>query len=302
MTQQSTTLSHLVFRLRNKLACSCKADTPGPWYQDAKTLELLLRGAWDEVSKDFLEEMRSRLENLDPDGMEALLNTANSLGVEMSKIIGDKAEAILTTLQTKANAAWILHAEDMLNGETVKTLDEQYQKYLSQMTATQIKKFSEEFPKRILHPEVNRQIQYLRDSDLTRSIDLDTLNERLTRFVKQERYWENLSDVQVARQWHANGILLGQENGIKTGQITGPDDEKTCPVCDRMLGMKVDIADAAAKIKRDISIADPEKYVEAWPFPRILQIDNESRESIESMLLLPPYHGRCRHTVVWLSR
>ena len=281
---------------------SCKADTPAPWWKNARSLELLLRGAWNEVSSDFLSEMRAHLNNLDLDAMDGLVRMADGLGVEMSKLIGNKAEALLATLEQKADAAWTLYGKKALNTSTLTPLDPQFQKHIANVQATQIKKFSEAFPKRILHPEITRQIQYLRDSDLTRSVDVSRLDEKLTHFIKQERYWENLSDVQTARLWHTDGVMLANQNGVRYCQVTGPFDERTCPVCNRMMGMKIAVDPAVKKVKADINITDPDKYVEAWTFPRIADIDNMSREAIEEKGLMPPFHNRCRHTITWLSK
>lgn len=281
---------------------SRKADLPVAWWNDARSLELLLRGAWNEISADFLAQIQKRLSDLDPDAMDQLAKMADGLGVEVSKAIGNKAEALLINLEEKAHAAWILHGKAVLDTTTIAPLDPRYREYLAQVQATQVKKFAEAFPKRILHPEILRQAQYLRDSDLTRSIDMSRFSERLERAVKQERYWEGLSDVQTARLWHTDGVLLAHENGIKYCQISGPFDERTCPVCNRMIGMRIAVAPAIEKIRSDIMIIDPDKYVEAWPFPRIGDIDNMSRAEIENKGLMPPFHNRCRHGITWLSK
>ncbi|MBI4962523.1 MAG: hypothetical protein HY913_04540 [Desulfomonile tiedjei] len=254
------------------------------------------------MSGEWAEELRQAFLDLDETRIESLLATVDELGPQVSEAIGDKAEAILVNVQQNAHAFWMLHAQEILRPGDVKDYDKDYQRYLAQVQARQVKNFVETHPNRILNPEIQRQLQYLQESRLTRSIDLQYLNERLTRMLKQERYWEGMSDVHVARFWHADGILLGHENGVKVGIITGPDDKRACPVCIRMLGTHVYFDRAKEKIERDLKIEDPGEYVAAWKFPRIPDIDNISREAVEKQGFLPPFHSRCRHGVSWFHK
>ena len=292
-------------KLRNafkSLLRAFKSDVPPEWWRDARQLNSLLSGAWEEVSSDFLMDIEVALRNKDFERMAELTNSVNSLGPEMSASITDKTEAIFTSVQNKALAAWTLHGREVLGVEDIKGFGTDYQEFLVNSHAEQVKKFTEINPGRILHPQIEKQIQYLREAENVISIDIDLIAERLQRIVKQEPYWEGLSDVQVARLWNADGILLAHENGVKIGVIVGPDDKKTCPVCSRMLGTHVYIQQAVDKIKSDVGITDPEEYVKAWPFPRIQDVDNISSDERAAKGYWPPYHSRCRHDVAWLAK
>lgn len=280
---------------------SFKAPAPG-WIKDAASLRALLSGAWKNVSSDWIERVRSAFNAEDADAVGKLLETADTLGLEMSEAIGSKSEAILSNLQTKAHSYWIRQATRM-GIEDLIDYGSDYQGFLVQTHADAVKRFAETYPTRILHPEITRQLDYLRESELTRTVDLTRINERLDlTMAGEKRYWQGMSDTQTARLWHADGVYLAESNGFKRGIISGPMDERTCPVCQNMVGIEVDIPEARAKFRSDAEIKDVDGYVEAWKFPRIDDVDNISSEDLSAKGFLPPFHCRCRHNVAWLSK
>lgn len=297
MTHQNTT--HKAF---HSVARLFKAEVPPDWWTDARKVEKLLKGSWADVSKDFSAQIQQAIQAGKVDDAEGLLSKLKSLGISMSAALGDNPEALFTALLSKATAAWALHGKETLAVNRIKEFDGDYQKFLTEVHAEQIKKFSELNPGRILHPQIQRQIDYLRDATDTRSIDLDTLAERVGRIIKQDPYWEGMSDVHVSRLWHADGILLADENGVTECYIVGPEDKRTCPVCQRMLGQRFRVSKAKAKIEKDIGITDPDEYVKAWKFPRIADVDNISPKELEAKGFNVPFHSRCRHSLAWFIR
>ena len=279
-----------------------KAEVPPDWWHDARKLDGLLKGSWDHVSRHFSSDLQQAIKAGSFDHAEELLKELKGLGVNMVSTLGDQPEVLFSALMSKATAAWTLHGKETLAVHRIKEFDGDYQKFLGDVHAEQVKRFTELNPGRILHPEIQRQIDYLRDSEGTRSIDLDLISERVGRIIKQDPYWEGLSDVHVSRLWHADGILLADENGVTECYIAGPDDERTCPVCQRMVGQRFRVSKAKAKIEADIGIEDPDEYVKAWKFPRIADIDNMSAEALSNKGYLPPYHNRCRHDIAWFTR
>jgi hypothetical protein len=279
-----------------------KAEVPPDWWQDARKLDGLLKGSWEHVSRNFSAEVRAAIQAGSFDHAEELLSQLKNLGLNMVATLGDQPEALFSALLSKATAAWTLHGKETLAIHRIKEFDGDYQKFLTDVHAEQVKRFTELNPGRILHPQIQRQIDHLRDSEGTRSIDLDLMSERLERIIKQDPYWEGLSDVHVSRLWHADGVLLADENGVTECYITGPDDKLTCPVCQRMLGQRFVVAKAKAKIEKDIGLTNPDEYVDAWKFPRIKDVDNISQEELANKGFLPPYHSRCRHDIAWFTR
>lgn len=277
-------------------------STEPPWFRSAKQLEYLLSGAWEKVSKDYLEEILSALNSKDLSALEKLVEMVESLGPEMEKAFGDKPEAILKTLQSKANAAWTLHGKEVMGLRRITNYDGDYQEFLTHISSEQVKAFAVANPKRILHEQLVRQLEYLQQTDLTRAIDMGQIGERLTRIVKQQQYFENLSDAAVSRLWHSDGLLMASENKIKSCYIVGPNDNLCCNVCLHVLGLEVKVSLAVEKIKGGLEITEPSKYAEYWKFPRIQDVDNQSREELATKNISVPLHPRCRHSYAWLYR
>ena len=282
------------------LALKADGGVPPIWYRDAVQLRYLLQGAWNEVSADFVEQFIAALRTGDLSKVEELLQEAEKLGVDMVSALGTNPEAVLSNMLLKADSFWHLHAVDVGIKRPAKLL-ERYRERAAVTQANQIKEFCKKNPTRILHPEVARQLEHLRDTDTPDLVTITTVADRLQDFVKQEQYWDQLTDVQVGRVWHARGILYAQRNEVRTGRITGPLDALTCPVCRHLLGLPIEIERAVDKIRRDLYLQDPDEYVAAWRFPRLADVDNMSRDELQAKgPWIPPFHPHCRHSVAWL--
>ena len=281
-----------------------KADQIPPlWYRDSVQLRHLLEGAWENVSPDFVKELIAAFKGNDPAKIKQLIKGMPDLGSQMVDELGKGPDAIFSNLLQKSEAFWVLHAQDA-GIEKPITIREKYRDLMAKTQADQVKAFAEKYPERILHPEIEKQLAYLQETTTPDAFTITSITERLERFETDEEYWKGISDVHVARAWHADGIKIADENGIKTGRIVGPMDEKTCPVCLKLIGFEINIAAMMDKIDEDLNIEDPDQYVEAWSFPRLIDVDNISPEELDQAIeengWIPPFHPHCRHSVAWL--
>lgn len=275
-----------------------------PWWDDTQKLRALMVGAWSDIGGTaWLQQVLDAIQKGDEEAVNKLLKTMNTLGDEFAASVGDSAEAILSTTQLKAHAANMFAGKAVLDLARLIDYPSEYQDYLAHTQAKQILEFARTFPERILHPEIVRQLEYARASDLTTSVDQARIAERLERFsLRPEQYWESASDVHVARVWHCDNLILAGENGIVSCQIIGIWDKRTCSVCKHLIGHTVEVKQAVSKIQSELESQDADKYVEAWKFPRIGDVDNISAEELEAKGYFPPFHGRCRCSLVWLTR
>src|SRR3990172_6251054 len=78
--------------------CTCHAlkaeRTPPVWYRDAAQLWSLVSGAWDKVSKDFVEQLLKAFRDGDTDKIEKLIKQLKDLGVDMTKALGQMPDAV----------------------------------------------------------------------------------------------------------------------------------------------------------------------------------------------------------------
>jgi hypothetical protein len=221
--------------------------------------------------------------------------------VHFSQFPGDKIGAMKWNLSTRLKALRVLHDEKATSSNPANSFD-WHNERLAIAQANQIKQFAAKFPDRIIHPEILRQVDYMRENRLLSAVDVVRIAERLERAVKNPAYWEKISDVHAARLWHSDGVLYARENGIRTGRVVGPLDAKTCPVCRHMLGLLVDLNRYAAKIKRSLKKVQPDAFLKTWRFPRLEDVDNMSREELRAKgLSLPPFHEACRCSIAWRS-
>ncbi len=264
--------------------------TPPLWYRDSVTLQHLLSGAWDHVSTDFVQDLLDAFRAGDTTKIEALLKQLKDLGSNMAEVLGNKPEAVFQNLLTKAESFWRLHASEF-GIKKPADFKEAYREKLAETQAQQIKNFAEKYPERILEPEILKQLKYLQETATPDPVTVSTISDRLDLIMERsDDYWEKVTDVHVARTWHADGVKYAEQNGIKTGRITGPLDALTCDVCRLMLGTPVSIETAMDKFDADLSIDDPEAYVEAWAFPRVADVDNISPEERAALGFTPPFH------------
>ena len=89
-----------------------------------------------------------------------------------------------------------------------------------------------------------------------------------------------------------------EEAGIAEYEILAMQDERMCPICGEMDGQAFSVAITRERINSVLNIKDPEAFKQAMPWhtesPKGL-----SRETLQnSGMNLPPFHGRCRCTLV----
>jgi hypothetical protein len=283
-----------------------KADQSPPfWYRDSVTLQNLLEGAWEKVSPEFVQDLLAAFKANDQAKIKKLIKTLPDLGSQMAEELGKAPDAVFSKLLSKAETFWTLHAKD-IGIEKPVTIREKYRELMAKEQARQIKDFVEKYPERILEPEIVKQLEYLQATKAPDALTITSITDRLEMLEKSEEYWSRLSDVQVARAWHADGVRYANENGIKTGIVTGPgpDDPDTCPVCAQLFGVEIEIDAMMGKVDSDLNIEDPDEYAAAWSFPRLLDVDNIDKKELGALMIengwFPPFHPHCRHAIVWL--
>ena len=285
-----------------------KAESAPPlWWRDAVYLETLLRTTWAGVSRDYFKRIDKAFLALDLDTVEAMLDEGQDLGKGLVKRLGVAPKAIISNLQTKAHHFWALYGKELGidTGVALKRdYSDRYQKKLVDAVDKQVAAFLGAYPERQLHPEIRRQLDYLQTSQQTSALDVVRVRERLEMLHKRDdKYWENVSSTHVARVWHADGVLLAEQNGVATLRGVGPQDQKTCPVCMHLLGIEIPVKAAADKIRKGLEIKDPDEYKAFFKFPRFDDVDNRSpEERLASVGPLPfPAHCRCRHGYRWAT-
>ena len=278
-----------------------KEQTPPPWWKTARTLSLLLSAAWRQGSRWYFDRARKAIQAKGLEGAREALTGTDTLGYVMGRLVTKKPLTLLLLMLREGAPYWAARVALAKAGQKAEgSQKDDHQDRIAHAVTRQIQQFAMAHPDRILQPEIERQLQYLADSNLTTMADVSDVLDRLEALSNQDTYWDRLSDVQVARAWHAQGVLMGRDGGITRAAISGPDDEKTCAVCKRMIGLEFDVPAMADKIEADLGLEDLDDYIDAWTFPRAGDVDNISREALAAQMRFPPYHPHCRHSVALL--
>lgn len=265
----------------------------------------ILTDAWKESSRSWAGHVVSAIKDGDAARAQGLVKSSRAIGAHMRAKVRIPLNAALLACQRKAAREWpavlglkrkFAKAGGILN-------DPERREKLRAIKQRQMETFVEEFPDRFLDPEISRLIDLMPEYETAREVDLEDIGERAERMLKGEAYWEGLSNVEVSRLWHADGIALAKEQGIgrmiimaMMGAVPPP-----CDVCEVMHGQEVDVDSASDKFAEDGEIEDPKEYAEAWSFPRFNEVQLMSGEEITGDDHMPPFHLHCRCTMVPLS-
>ncbi len=112
------------------------------------------------------------------------------------------------------------------------------------------------------------------------------------------KYWDVASSAALVRARSFGAISGMEEAGIAEYEILAMQDERMCPICGEMDGRAFSVAITRERINSILNIKDPEAFKQALPW------QTESPRGISNAALqnsgmnLPPFHGRCRCTLV----
>ena len=115
------------------------------------------------------------------------------------------------------------------------------------------------------------------------------------------QYWDVAASAALVRARSFGAISGMEEAGIAEYEILAMQDERMCPICGEMDGRAFSVAVTRERINNVLNIKDPEAFKQAMPW------QTESPKGLSNAALqnagmnLPPFHGRCRCTLVTVS-
>lgn len=292
----------------HKLNSILKSGNQPKYLPQSMLLGRVLHTEWLEVSKPLFEEILKifKGEKLDLDAWRRGEALMPSVGKDLADGVRDRVGHILDV--TIANSK--IHFQRMADKLKKKKDDaawltwSQWEKWLRLGTADLFEEFYSTYPQRILAPQIVTIIDRLQSAiDVFTPKDLVDAHERMSMFAQgDENYWNVLSSTEVSYLWNAEAVHRADLNGISTYQIVSMNDDLVCPVCELLNGMTVDVQVAKEQVM-EIGSLSAEQLKEKYPFPRIDQIERLTVAELEAVpgAKLPPYHGRCRCTLVYVG-
>ena len=112
------------------------------------------------------------------------------------------------------------------------------------------------------------------------------------------KYWDVVSSAALVRSRSFGCVAGMEEAGIVEYEILAMQDERMCPICDNMHGRVFSVTKAREKINSVLAIEDPEEFKAAMPWQTVPPNDMSNQDLESAGMSLPPFHGRCRCTMV----
>lgn len=279
-----------------------------PFLKHALLYRKLVSSAWLDISAEPRAEFVDAILDWNVDRAREAQAELLTLGPVLVDQIAEHGIQICASIIKASDKFWAKHAETEREAQgvsTAKTHRVRVRKAdevtLDLLVERQIEAFLAKFPDRILSPDLRREVELMAASPMARDVDIERIAQRLEVLMKAEKYWDDLSQVQIARMWQANGIFMAETEGVKRVQIVEMvGDKRTCPVCVIAHGQEIEVGRAADKLRAGLKLTDPDEYVAFWPFPRFPEVQLWSPEDWTRDGRFPPFHNRCRGQVRYL--
>lgn len=279
-----------------------------PFLKYALLYRKLVSAAWSDISAEPRAAFVQAVNDWNPEKAKEAQADLVKLGGALVEEISAKGIQVCASILNASDKFWVKHAETERAAQGVSTekahrvrVRKAEEATLDLLVEQQIEAFLKKFPERVLDPELRREIELMAASPMARDIDVARIAQRIEKLMEAEKYWDDLSQVQIARLWQANGIFMAEAEGVKRVQIVEVmGDKRTCPVCVAAHGQEIEVGRAADKLRSGLKITDPDEYVSFWPFPRFPEVQLWSPEDWTRDGRFPPFHNRCRGQIRYL--
>lgn len=285
-----------------------------PFWPEMSMMSNVLEKAWRSSYADVREALdnciiiKGEEASVNPDTWERAQLLYTQAAWRMKEAIRDKISVLSKAVVIKAKQSFTKQLDAVKEEKLVAPIAlNQWDQWLHKATSNHIESFVTEYPNRILHPQLERQLAEMMSApDRYTKADMFRAKQKLDRIMTKDPYWENLPAIEVSRLWHAEGIMLASEKGIAAYQIVNPMDKRTCPVCKRLHGMIYRVEDVKQKIMKWSNANDPEEIKSMFPFPRKDDVARNTYVTQDDLKAkgfnIPPFHGRCRDEIRYLWR
>ena len=167
----------------------------------------------------------------------------------------------------------------------------------------QVQYFANQYFRRIAHPSLLK-IVLAHGNDLHGNEDYgQVLKEAMDRYVLEgtEAYWRLVANHTISRAHHY-GILRGaQEQGKLGYRLVAVLDTRTTELCLELNGREFWVADGINHLEK-VAECDPEDISKVSPWVKAEDVKGKtSDELVEMGVMVPPFHGNCRTTLVTIN-
>ena len=231
------------------------------------------------------------------------LANGRSVGKAVWKDVAHQARQLFLKCQLRAQA----HFKEQLptkkydNPPTAEFqfTQQEWDQYVTSAMSDHLQNYVELYPEKVLDPQLERLIAIVQESPVHRLIDKAGLDERLQALATiPQEYLGFTGDVHMGRIWSFTGLQMARANKVSEYMVKAQWDNVTCPVCADLDGKTFSVEHAYEDAVNYLADDSADARID---FPRMDDLDNKSPEEVRSGDWCPPFHGRCRCDVIFVS-
>ncbi|MBQ6909366.1 MAG: minor capsid protein [Synergistaceae bacterium] len=289
-------LSLILEHLNIKINKAAKKDPAKELLKLERKLSAELVKNWRESYTDALRDLFKNLPGFISQDAKKIIEDSllDALGVSFGS-----AKNVRLLMRERIEDAYILGKSLFnLNKDLKSALSLSDRKAIDVLTRHNCFWLGEHYGKHI-GPKISELTQQALDEGLGRDALAENLKQELGSVSpKGYSYFDVVASSALVRARSFGSIAGMEEAGIAEYEILAMGDERTCPICGEMNGKKFSVAQTREVINKVLDIQDPEKFKEAMPWQTTPPKNKSESKLSEDGQSLPPFHGRCRCTLV----
>ena len=289
-------LSLILEHLNIKINKAAKKDPAKELLKLERKLSAELVKNWRESYTDALRDLFKNLPSFISQDAKKIIEDSllDALGVSFGS-----AKNVRLLMRERIEDAYILGKSLFnLNKDLKSALSLSDRKAIDVLTRHNCFWLGEHYGKHI-GPKISELTQQALDEGLGRDALAENLKQELGSVSpKGYSYFDVVASSALVRARSFGSIAGMEEAGIAEYEILAMGDERTCPICGEMNGKKFSVAQTREVINKVLDITDPEKFKEAMPWQTEPPKNKSESKLAEDGQSLPPFHGRCRCTLV----
>lgn len=154
----------------------------------------------------------------------------------------------------------------------------------------------------IVLPTIIRRIDALLEGAAPTDVpDFADIREGLYQRLRSVPYWRVVASAAASRAYHYGYLRAAQARGRLAYRWKAVLDERTSAICRHMNGKEFSVAEAVSLLERAAAEEDIAGVKRVLPWLRMAEVNGMTKDQLRARgFMVPPAHGLCRSTIVWL--
>jgi hypothetical protein len=151
-------------------------------------------------------------------------------------------------------------------------------------------------------PKISEMARAALESGIGRKALAEDLKRGLGGIAPEDYgYWDVAASSALVRARSFGAVSGMEEAGIAEYEVLAMGDERMCKICGEMDGRTFSVGETRKVIDSALGIQDPEAFKKALPWQSKPAVGISGAALARSGQSVPPFHGRCRCTLIAVS-